>query len=153
MNVPGKGGEHLLLVSSEACVLLDGQELAPIWTFSAAQVLRYRVFSRNPCGCCKLSTPSPSSGHSMDAAPIVAGRIHASASSLFTWCCPALEGPMKPPQLPVPQWTLGQEAQPCPGASKEMACIPVPGISSQRPFSSSPPIFSFQKTHPWPLHT
>lgn len=40
MNVPGKGGEHLLLVSSEACVLLDGQELAPIWTFSAAQVLR-----------------------------------------------------------------------------------------------------------------
>lgn len=40
MNVPGKGGEDLLLVSSEACVLLDGQELAPRWTISTAQVLR-----------------------------------------------------------------------------------------------------------------
>lgn len=44
LNVPGKSGEHLLLVSSEACVLLDGQELAPIWTFSAAQVLRKPIF-------------------------------------------------------------------------------------------------------------
>lgn len=40
MNVPGKGGEDLLLVTSEACMLLDGQELSPKWTFSAAQVLR-----------------------------------------------------------------------------------------------------------------
>ncbi|XP_054570536.1 protein FAM234A isoform X2 [Eptesicus fuscus] len=40
MNVPGKGGEDLLLVSSDTCVLLDGQELAPRWTFSAPQVLR-----------------------------------------------------------------------------------------------------------------
>ncbi|XP_035939424.1 protein FAM234A isoform X4 [Halichoerus grypus] len=40
MNVPGKTGEDLLLVSSEACVLVDGQDLAPRWTFSAAQVLR-----------------------------------------------------------------------------------------------------------------
>lgn len=43
MNVPGKGGEDLLLVTSEACMLLDGQELAPKWTFSAAQVLRKPV--------------------------------------------------------------------------------------------------------------
>lgn len=48
MNVPGKGGEDLLLVTSEACMLLDGQELSPKWTFSAAQVLRYEVFSTNP---------------------------------------------------------------------------------------------------------
>ncbi|XP_029804805.1 protein FAM234A [Suricata suricatta] len=43
MTVPGKAGEDLLLVSSEACVLLDGQDLAPRWTFSAAQVLRRPV--------------------------------------------------------------------------------------------------------------
>lgn len=43
MNVPGKVGEDLLLVSSEACVLLDGQELVPRWTLGAAQVLRYGV--------------------------------------------------------------------------------------------------------------
>ncbi|KAM7149849.1 protein FAM234A isoform 1-T3 [Molossus nigricans] len=40
VTVPEKGGEDLLLVSSESCVLLDGQELAPKWTFSAPQVLR-----------------------------------------------------------------------------------------------------------------
>ncbi|XP_019292835.1 protein FAM234A [Panthera pardus] len=40
MTVPGKVGEDLLLVSSEACVLLDGQELAPRWIFSAARVPR-----------------------------------------------------------------------------------------------------------------
>ncbi|XP_045705183.1 protein FAM234A [Phyllostomus hastatus] len=40
MNVPGNGGEDLLLVGSEACMLLDGQELAPRWTFGVAQVLR-----------------------------------------------------------------------------------------------------------------
>lgn len=43
MTVPGKAGEDLLLVSSEACVLLDGQDLAPRWTFSAARVLRRPV--------------------------------------------------------------------------------------------------------------
>lgn len=40
MNVPGKAGQDLLLVSSEACVLLDGQDLVPRWTFGATQVLR-----------------------------------------------------------------------------------------------------------------
>lgn len=54
-------------------MLLDGQELAPIWTFSAAQVLRYKIFSRNPCSCYIQSTPSPSPGHPMDEAPIVGG--------------------------------------------------------------------------------
>lgn len=151
MNVPGKGGEHLLLVSSEACVLLDGQELAPIWTFSAAQVLRYRVFSRNPCSCCKLSTPSPSPGHPMVEVPTVGGEDPCFCQQPYFLPGAALH--WKPPQLPVPQWTLGRGTRPCPGASKEMACIPVPGISSQRPFLSSPSIFSFQKTHPWPLHT
>lgn len=43
MSVPGSGGEDLLLVTSEACMLLDGQELAPRWNFSAAQVLRKPV--------------------------------------------------------------------------------------------------------------
>lgn len=41
MNVPGKAGQDLLLVSSEACMLLDGQDLVPRWTFGATQVLRY----------------------------------------------------------------------------------------------------------------
>lgn len=59
MNVPGNGGEDLLLVGSEACVLLDGQELAPRWTFGVAQVLRYGVCSRNACGCCRLGPSSP----------------------------------------------------------------------------------------------
>ncbi|XP_028612295.1 protein FAM234A isoform X1 [Grammomys surdaster] len=40
MNVPGKAGQDLLLVSSEACMLLDGQDLVPRWTLSATQVLR-----------------------------------------------------------------------------------------------------------------
>ncbi|XP_007955638.1 protein FAM234A [Orycteropus afer afer] len=40
MHVPGKAGEDLLLVGSEACVLLDGQDLAPRWTLSDAQVFR-----------------------------------------------------------------------------------------------------------------
>jgi hypothetical protein len=44
MNVPGKAGQDMLLVSSEACMLLDGQELTPRWTLSTAQILRYRVF-------------------------------------------------------------------------------------------------------------
>ncbi|XP_060219895.1 protein FAM234A isoform X1 [Meriones unguiculatus] len=40
MNVPGKAGQDLLLVSSEACMLLDGQDLVPRWTLDATQVLR-----------------------------------------------------------------------------------------------------------------
>lgn len=47
MSVPGDAGEDLLLVSSEACVLLDGQDLAPRWTLSVAQVPRYGVFLQN----------------------------------------------------------------------------------------------------------
>uniref|UniRef100_A0AC11D537 Family with sequence similarity 234 member A n=1 Tax=Ovis aries TaxID=9940 RepID=A0AC11D537_SHEEP len=43
MNVPGKAGDDLLLVSTEACVLLDGQDLTPRWTFGTAQVLRKPV--------------------------------------------------------------------------------------------------------------
>ncbi|XP_058536409.1 protein FAM234A isoform X2 [Ochotona princeps] len=43
MNVPGKGGQDLLLVGSEACMLLDGQELTPRWTLGMAQVLRKPV--------------------------------------------------------------------------------------------------------------
>ena len=58
MNVPGNGGEDLLLVGSEACVLLDGQELAPRWTFGIAQVLRYGVCCGNACSC-KPGTTSP----------------------------------------------------------------------------------------------
>ncbi|XP_052052263.1 protein FAM234A [Apodemus sylvaticus] len=40
MNVPGKAGQDLLLVSSEACMLLDGQDLMPRWTLGVTQVLR-----------------------------------------------------------------------------------------------------------------
>ncbi|XP_076998457.1 protein FAM234A [Tamandua tetradactyla] len=40
MHVPGRAGDDLLLVSSEACMLLDGQELTPAWTFHTGQVLR-----------------------------------------------------------------------------------------------------------------
>ncbi|XP_068823883.1 protein FAM234A isoform X2 [Capricornis sumatraensis] len=43
MNVPGKAGDDLLLVSTEACVLLDGQDLTPRWTFGTTQVLRKPV--------------------------------------------------------------------------------------------------------------
>ncbi|XP_059980421.1 protein FAM234A isoform X3 [Lagenorhynchus albirostris] len=53
MNVPGKVGEDLLLVSSEACVLLDGQELVPRWTLGAAQVLRKPIL-----GYYKPDTPA-----------------------------------------------------------------------------------------------
>lgn len=56
MNVPGKGGEDLLLVSSDICVLLEGQELTPRWTFSASQVLRYRLFPRS---LCTVTSPGP----------------------------------------------------------------------------------------------
>lgn len=40
MSVPGRAGQDVLLVGSEACVLLDGQELTARWTLGAAQVLR-----------------------------------------------------------------------------------------------------------------
>lgn len=40
MNVPGKTGQDLLLVTSEACMLLNGQDLVPRWTLDATQVLR-----------------------------------------------------------------------------------------------------------------
>ncbi|KAB0401621.1 hypothetical protein E2I00_007279, partial [Balaenoptera physalus] len=53
MNVPGKVGEDLLLVSAEACVLLDGQELVPRWTLGAAQVLRKPIL-----GYYKPDTPA-----------------------------------------------------------------------------------------------
>ncbi|XP_021076988.1 protein FAM234A [Mus pahari] len=43
MNVPGKGGQDLLLVTSEACMLLDGQDLEPRWTLGETQVLRKPV--------------------------------------------------------------------------------------------------------------
>lgn len=43
MTIPGKAGEDLLLVTSEACVLLDGQDLAPRWTLGAAQIHRKPV--------------------------------------------------------------------------------------------------------------
>ncbi|KAG8508939.1 Protein FAM234A, partial [Galemys pyrenaicus] len=38
--VPGPAGQDLLLVSTKACVLLDGRELRTRWTLNAAQVLR-----------------------------------------------------------------------------------------------------------------
>uniref|UniRef100_A0A8C5LBK9 Family with sequence similarity 234, member A n=1 Tax=Jaculus jaculus TaxID=51337 RepID=A0A8C5LBK9_JACJA len=40
MHVPGKAGQDILLVSSESCVLLDGQDLMPRWTLGTTQVLR-----------------------------------------------------------------------------------------------------------------
>uniref|UniRef100_A0A8C3WKN8 Protein FAM234A n=1 Tax=Catagonus wagneri TaxID=51154 RepID=A0A8C3WKN8_9CETA len=43
MSVPGKVGEDLLLVTSEDCMLLDGQGLEPRWTLGAAQILRKPV--------------------------------------------------------------------------------------------------------------
>ncbi|XP_055991147.1 protein FAM234A [Sorex fumeus] len=44
VKVPETAGQDLLLVGSEACVLLDGQKLAPRWIFHASQVLRKPVF-------------------------------------------------------------------------------------------------------------
>ncbi|XP_008061916.1 protein FAM234A [Carlito syrichta] len=44
MHVPGKAGADVLLVGSEACVLLDGQELMPRWTLRMAPGLRRPVF-------------------------------------------------------------------------------------------------------------
>ncbi|XP_037670150.1 protein FAM234A isoform X2 [Choloepus didactylus] len=56
MSVPGKTGEDVLLVGSEACVLLDRQELTPTWAFGATQVL-----SSHPGvatgGCPRSSSP------------------------------------------------------------------------------------------------
>ncbi|XP_049760647.1 protein FAM234A isoform X2 [Elephas maximus indicus] len=43
MHVPGRAGNDLLLVGSEACVLLDGQDLAPRWTLGNTQVFRKPV--------------------------------------------------------------------------------------------------------------
>lgn len=40
MNVPGKAGQDVLLVSSDDCTLLDGQDLTPKWTLGTTQVLR-----------------------------------------------------------------------------------------------------------------
>ncbi|XP_006873889.1 PREDICTED: protein ITFG3 [Chrysochloris asiatica] len=40
MLVPGRAGEDLLLVGSEACMLLDGQDLVPRWILGDTQVFR-----------------------------------------------------------------------------------------------------------------
>ncbi|XP_025130604.3 protein FAM234A isoform X3 [Bubalus bubalis] len=53
MNVPGKAGDDLLLVSTKAYVLLDGQDLTPRWTFGTTQVLRKPVL-----GYYKPDTPA-----------------------------------------------------------------------------------------------
>ena len=80
MNVPGKAGDDLLLVSTEAYMLLDGQDLTPRWTFGTTQVLRYGVLlqgagppSLSPCGDLG-TTPLP-----------------------VTWCHPAGGGAVRPP--------------------------------------------------------
>lgn len=89
MVVPGKAGEDLLLVSSEACKLLDGQDLAPRWTLSAAQVLRYGVLLQEPVRSLQARHPQP--------IPLVAlgmtlggWRAMSFCQSLLpvTWCCP-----------------------------------------------------------------
>ncbi|KAM9208451.1 protein FAM234A [Dugong dugon] len=43
MHVPGRASKDLLLVGSEACMLLDGQDLAPKWTLGNTQVFRKPV--------------------------------------------------------------------------------------------------------------
>lgn len=62
MNVPGKAGEDLLLVGAEACVLADGQDLTPRWTFRVAQVFRCVLLQRPArltSRLCSLSLGNP----------------------------------------------------------------------------------------------
>ena len=101
MNVPGKAGDDLLLVSTKAYVLLDGQDLTPRWTFGTTQVLRYGVLlqgagppSLSPCG--DLGTmPLP-----------------------VTWCHPAEEGGETPLMTAAPRWHA-----PIPGTSSQRPCM------------------------------
>lgn len=97
MNVPGKAGDDLLLVSTEACVLLDGQDLTPRWTFGTTQVLRYGVLlqrtgpsSLSPCGDLG-TTPLP-----------------------VTWCHPAGGGVVRTPLMTAapPHWHAPSRAPP-----------------------------------------
>lgn len=98
MTVPGKVGEDLLLVSSEACVLLDGQELAPRWIFSAARVLRYSVFLQEPRSDCRPGALSLSLGCSPGTRPAVGGGMPVCfcpkplAHHLVTPCHPSCTG-------------------------------------------------------------
>lgn len=62
MNVPGKTGQDLLLVSSEDCKLLDGQDLVPRWTLGATQVLRYVQFLLSLSGHSLLRTSACPAG-------------------------------------------------------------------------------------------
>lgn len=145
MNVPGKGGGDLLLVSSEACMLLDGQELTPRWTFNVAQVLRYEVFSRNPCSCCKLCTPSPSPGNPRDEAPHwgwVGGPVCFCQGPLT--CDPVLAcigGAGETPSASHPGPGLG--SPPLPRCGQEDGQHTCSQVSSHRAVMSSSSLFSF----------
>ncbi|KAM6155221.1 protein FAM234A [Rhynchocyon petersi] len=46
LHVPGRAGEDLLLVGTEACMLLDGQDLTPRWTLGDIQVFRKPILGR-----------------------------------------------------------------------------------------------------------
>ena len=92
MNVPGKVGEDLLLVSAEACVLLDGQELVPRWTLGAAQVLRYGVLLQG------AGYPSVSPHPHPWTRPI----CFCQRPLPVTWCHPALGRGVRPPGVKAP---------------------------------------------------
>lgn len=49
MKAPSLANEDLLVVGSEACVLLSGPELELKWTVHITQVLRYKVLLQGMC--------------------------------------------------------------------------------------------------------
>lgn len=116
MNVPGKAGDDLLLVSAEACMLLDGQDLTPRWTFGTTQVLRYGVLlqgagppSLSPCGDLG-TTPLP-----------------------VTWCHPA--GGLRPPLVTAAPscWHA-----PTPGTCSQRPCMsPLSALLPENPSSAT----------------
>ncbi|XP_036681536.1 protein FAM234A isoform X2 [Balaenoptera musculus] len=97
MNVPGKVGEDLLLVSAEACVLLDGQELVPRWTLGAAQVLRSCSWTSAPglsCGA-RPSQASPET-RGPPACPPQTTAPPSSSGASTSWLVPTRRSPDPP---------------------------------------------------------
>lgn len=151
MTVPGKVGEDLLLVSSEACVLLDGQELAPRWIFSAARVLRYGVFLREPRSDCRPGALSLSLGCSPGTRP-AAGWGDACVL-LPKASCPSPGDTVSPllhwrsrcsPSSPGLSLHAGPAVGRC-GQGEDRGVYQFPGISSQRSCASSPALSSCRR--------
>ncbi|XP_059980428.1 protein FAM234A isoform X6 [Lagenorhynchus albirostris] len=151
MNVPGKVGEDLLLVSSEACVLLDGQELVPRWTLGAAQVLRKPIL-----GYYKPDTPAMVIENGTGSERQILLLDLSSGAVLWSQALPGLPRDPRSASLPTADhrsafffWGLHElaGANQTSGASRRVSLMP-PLHSLQEPGATGHHLYMFHPTQP-----